>query len=165
MINLAGATGGAVLDQSGPGGLLKFTSALTATGVGAKTLTLQGSTAGTGELGGAIVDSSGGATTLLKAGTGTWILSGANTYSGETRITTGTLSLASRASLRAGTDVYISSGATIDLNYTGTIFIHALFINGELQPPGYYGANNHSPFITGTGVLATPLHGAVLVVR
>src|SRR4029077_16656429 len=58
VINLAGTTGGVTIDQSGTG-LLKFTSALTATGAGSKTLTLQGSTAGTGEIAGAIVDNSG----------------------------------------------------------------------------------------------------------
>jgi len=90
-INLAGTTGGATLEQAGASGLLKFTSALTASGVGAKTLTLRGSTAGTGELDGAIVDSSGGATALVKTGTGMWTLSGTNTYTGATSVNGGTL--------------------------------------------------------------------------
>jgi fibronectin-binding autotransporter adhesin len=90
VINLSGTTGGATIDQSGTGAL-KFTSDLTATGNGAKTLTLQGSTSGTGELGGVIPNSGGGNTALAKAGTGTWILSGNNTYSGATAINGGTL--------------------------------------------------------------------------
>src|SRR6185295_9527821 len=57
VIDLAGTTGGGTLDQSGTG-LLKFTSAMTASGAGSKTLTLQGSTAGTGEIAGAIVNNS-----------------------------------------------------------------------------------------------------------
>ncbi|MFH1044538.1 MAG: autotransporter-associated beta strand repeat-containing protein, partial [Pseudomonadota bacterium] len=89
VINLAGTTGGGTIDQSGTG-LLKFTSAFTATGAGSKTLTLQGSTASTGEIAGAIVDSSG-ATALTKAGTDTWTLSGANIYTGVTTINEGTL--------------------------------------------------------------------------
>ena len=56
VINLAGTTGGVTFNQSGASGLLKFTSPFTATGNGAKTLTLQGSTAGTGEISGAIVN-------------------------------------------------------------------------------------------------------------
>ena len=80
VLNLLGTIGGATIDQSGASGLLKFTSALTATGAGSKTLTLQGSTAGTGEIGGAIVDNSGVNTTALtKTGSGTWTLSGVNT--------------------------------------------------------------------------------------
>ncbi len=85
VLNLAGTTSGGVIDQSGTG-LLKFTSAMTATGAGAKTLTLQGSTAGTGELAGAITNSAGGAISLLKTGTGAWILSGANSFTGTTTI-------------------------------------------------------------------------------
>ena len=86
VINLAGTTGGGTIDQSGTG-LLKFTSNLTATGGGSKTLTLQGSTAGTGEIAGAIVDNSGtNKTSLSKSGTGTWNLSGNNTYTGTTTV-------------------------------------------------------------------------------
>jgi autotransporter-associated beta strand protein len=55
VINLNGSSGGAIIDQSG-NGLLKFTSNVTATGMGNKTLTLQGSTGGTGEISGAIVN-------------------------------------------------------------------------------------------------------------
>lgn len=62
VINLNGTTGGAGLEQAGTG-VLKFTSNLTASGVGAKTLTLRGSTAGTGELGGRIINSNGTTTT------------------------------------------------------------------------------------------------------
>ena len=90
IIALAGTTGGALLDQSGFG-KLKFTSAFTAPTNGAKTLTLQGSTTGSGEIAGAIVDSGSGATTLIKLGSGTWVLSGVNTYSGATTISEGKL--------------------------------------------------------------------------
>jgi len=88
VINLAGANGGATLDQSGTGNL-KFSSATTATGVGAKTITLQGSTAGTGELAGAISDQGANAVSLAKTGSGTWTLSGVNTYTGLTQIGAG----------------------------------------------------------------------------
>jgi fibronectin-binding autotransporter adhesin len=114
VINLAGTTGGATLDQSGTAAL-KFTSALTATGVGAKTLILQGSTAGTGELGGAIVDSSSGATAVTKAGSGTWTLSGANGYTGNTTVSAGTLALGASGSLNANSSVSIAAGATFNV--------------------------------------------------
>ena len=112
VINLAGSTGGATLDQSGTG-LLKFTSAFTATGAGNKTLTLQGSTAGTGEIAGAIVNSSTNGSTvtsLTKSGSGTWVLSGANTYTGNTAVNAGTLVV--NGSLGAGA-LSVASGATL----------------------------------------------------
>ncbi|MCX6961391.1 MAG: autotransporter-associated beta strand repeat-containing protein, partial [Verrucomicrobia bacterium] len=94
VINLLGTTGGGIIDQSGLG-TLKFTSNFTATGSGSKTLTLQGSTAGIGEISGAVVNNSAANTTsLTKNGTGTWVLSGVNTYTGATTINAGTLSIA-----------------------------------------------------------------------
>ncbi len=91
VLNLVGTTGNPTLRQSGTG-LLKFTSALTATGAGSKTLILSGSTAGTGELAGAVVNNSGTNTTsITKTGTGTWTLSGASTYTGTTAVEGGTL--------------------------------------------------------------------------
>lgn len=91
VLNLAGTTGGATITMSGASGLLKFTSALTATGSGAKTLTLNGSTSGTGELAGAVVDSGGGATAITKSGTGTWTLSGTNSATGALTVSAGIL--------------------------------------------------------------------------
>jgi fibronectin-binding autotransporter adhesin len=91
VLNLSSNSGGAVIDQSGSG-LLKFTSALTATGAGSKSLTLRGSTSGTGEIAGAIVNNSAtNRTSLVKDGTGTWTLSGANSYTGATTVNSGTL--------------------------------------------------------------------------
>ncbi|MCE5279359.1 MAG: autotransporter-associated beta strand repeat-containing protein [Planctomycetaceae bacterium] len=108
VVNLSGTTGGATLDQSGSG-LLKFTSNFTATGAGIKTLTLQGSTDGVGEIAGAIVNNSAtNKTSLTKDGSGTWVLSGANTYSGATLISGGTLMLGSLGAINA------SSGIVID---------------------------------------------------
>ncbi|TAL05279.1 MAG: hypothetical protein EPO07_03785, partial [Verrucomicrobia bacterium] len=112
VIDLAGTTGGATLDQSGTGNL-KFTANLTAATAGAKTLTLQGSTAGTGELAGNIVDSSGGGTSVTKLGTGTWTLSGANnTYTNGTRVNQGTL-------IVSGTIVHSGASDFLSLNNVG----------------------------------------------
>jgi len=117
VINLLGTTGGATLDQSG-NGTLKFTAAFTATGAGNKTLTLQGSTAGTGEIAGAIVNNSGNMTSVSKSGTGTWVLSGTNTYTGNTTVSVGTLLINGGSSGATGA-MSVASGAT--LGGTGTL--------------------------------------------
>ena len=102
-IDLAGTTQGGRIDQSG-GGELKFTGGITATGAGSKTLTLQGSTAGSGVIEGAIVDNSGiNKTSLAKTGSGTWTLSGTNTYTGTTAVNAGILRL-NYDTLAGGTD-------------------------------------------------------------
>jgi autotransporter-associated beta strand protein len=91
VINLSGTTTGATLDASGSGALV-LTSALTATGAGNKTLTLTGTSTATNTLGGAVVDNSGAnKTSLIKTNTGTWVLSGSNTYTGTTIVRVGTL--------------------------------------------------------------------------
>ena len=140
VIKLAGTTGGGVIDQSGSG-LLKFTSAFTATGAGiGKTLTLQGSTAGTGEIGGAIVDNSGtNFTKLAKSGTGTWTLSGTNTYTGSTTLNAGTLKLdystnnTSKLSNTAVNGTLLLNGGTLELSggsHTETVLSTTLATGG-----------------------------------
>jgi autotransporter-associated beta strand protein len=93
-IDLAGglnSINGSAIDHSGTG-LLKFTHDMTSSSTPTRSLTLQGSTAGIGEFAGVIKDhNSTNQTYLYKAGTGTWILSGANTYSGGTTSAAGKL--------------------------------------------------------------------------
>ena len=177
VIDLAGTTYGATLDQSGTG-LLKFTSALTATGAGAKTLTLQGSTAGTGEIAGAIVDNGGSNTTaLMKSGTGKWTLSGNNTYTGGTTISGGTLEIGGSGSLGSGTyagaisntgalKVSTSANQTLSGDISGTGGTLAMSGSGTLTLSGnnsYTGGttvNNGTLKISGTSATGS---GAVTV--
>ncbi len=119
VIDLSGTTRPVALDQSGTGNL-KFTSDFTATGAGSKTLTLQGSTSGTGEISGAIVNNSAtNLTSVTKAGTGTWTLSGANTYTGATQVSGGKLFINGDQSTATGSVTVSGSGTT--LGGTGTI--------------------------------------------
>ena len=92
VIDLAGTTHGAAIAQGGSG-LLKFTSNFASSGQGNKTLTLDGSTDGIGELSGVFANGSGYTNKLTKAGSGTWVLSGVNTFSGDTEIQNGKLVL------------------------------------------------------------------------
>jgi len=130
-IQLNGSTGDGTLDQSGTG-LLKFDSnlAFTSASANAKLLTLQGSTAGTGEFAGVIGDNPGGGlTSLAKGGTGTWVLSGNNTYTGSTSITGGILSLNHSGGTLADTASVTVSGGTLDVAQSDTI--GALLVNGS----------------------------------
>ncbi len=156
VINLASTTGAATIEANGTGPLV-FTSAMTATGAGIKTLTLGGSNTGNNTLGGAIVDNSvTNITSLSKDGAGKWILSGANTYTGNTTVNTGTLELADNAQLKfvlgaaSGTNNSIAGAGTVTLE--GDFVIDTTAANalpagsswtlenvGSL--PGAYGAN------------------------
>ena len=128
-------SGGAVINSSATGatfaGLLNLGSASSIVGgTGTITLSNTGSIAGSGfdlTLGGAaggtvssvIGTGTGG---LIKADAGSWILSGANTYTGVTTISAGTIKLGAAGSapysplgtIASGTSV--SAGATLDLN-------------------------------------------------
>jgi len=115
------------LDQSGTGNL-KFTSAMTATGVGAKAITLQGATAGTGELAGNISDLGGNVISLNKYGSGDWTLSGNNSYSGLTTLNSGTLTLSGNNSGAAG-GVTLTAG-TLNINNNNALGSGALTLAG-----------------------------------
>ncbi len=119
VIQLAGTTGGASLTQSGASGHLKFTSAVTAPGLGSKVLELQGATAATAEIAGAIVNSTGFTTGVTKSGSGTWTLSGANTYTGTTTVGGGKLQLhysTSNTSKMGDTGALVLAGGTVELS-------------------------------------------------
>ncbi len=120
-----GALGG-TLDASGTGPV-SFTNAgpLVFTGGTERTLTLAGSNTGENSVAGTVPDD-GAATHLTKTGAGSWVLSGANTYSGITSIQGGVLSVSSLAdgglpsgigqSTNAAGSLVISGGT---LRYTG----------------------------------------------
>ena len=127
------------------------------------------------EDGGALIDSNGfdltvitplthdatlGATPdggLTKSGLGSLILGGTNTYTGDTRVSGGLLSLTNIA-LDDASDVRLSTGGTLDPTFSGSDTIDQFFIDGTAQPAGTWGslastATNKTARITGTGIL------------
>jgi autotransporter-associated beta strand protein len=64
---------------------------------------------------GGIISDTGGAGSIVKAGSGIWTLTGANTYGGGTTVTAGTLQLGTGGSL-ASTGALTVNGGTFDLN-------------------------------------------------
>jgi autotransporter-associated beta strand protein len=98
-----------------------------------------------------------GTGSLRKVGTGTFTMSGLNTYAGDTRVEGGTLST-STLSLADAADVYLNTGSFLNLNFAGTDTIDSLFIDGAAKAVGTWGgvgsgAANISSLITGTGLL------------
>ena len=130
IINLAGTTnGGQIINNVTGGGNLIFTSALTTTGNGDKTVVFSGS--GNGEFQGNIVDSPGFRTLVAKTGSGTWSLTGNKTYSGSTSITSSSvLSVDSLAdggspssigqSSNAASNLVFDNNLATTLRYTGS---------------------------------------------
>ncbi|MEI6674340.1 MAG: DUF6288 domain-containing protein [Verrucomicrobiota bacterium] len=93
-----------------------------------------------------------GAGNLTKMGSATLTLSGGNTYTGTTTVSTGILACASAASLGQG-PLVISSGAKVNLNFTGTRRVVALSLNGGSLSNGTYGASNQGTYFTGAGTV------------
>lgn len=121
------------------------------TGVGGDSAELQGAISNTGAL--------AASQTLTKAGTGLLLLSGADTYSGGTAITAGTLQLGNAAALgfggnqTIGTGVTtVANGATLDLNGAGTIN-EPISLNGAgIGGNGAMVNNSGTPVTVGSGI-------------
>ena len=97
---------------------------------------------------------------LTKVDSGTLILSASNSYTGDTMVNNGTLTI-DYPYLALASNVWVDNsgfGGTLDLNYNGTDRINALYINGVEQAAGLWGgpssgASNTSPYLAGTGEL------------
>jgi fibronectin-binding autotransporter adhesin len=98
--------------------------------------------------------------TLTKTGTGELELTGINTYTGNTNVQAGTLSI-TNPYLADLADVTVSTGAILDLNFGSLATvdtIDSLFFNGVSQAVGTWGrigsgANFEANWITGDGLL------------
>jgi autotransporter-associated beta strand protein len=98
-------------------------------------------------------------TAIVKVGTGTLTLSGANTYTGPTIISNGVISTTSTLAIPNATTVMIANPGLLNLNFVGTNFVRGLVINGVAQPDGTYGATGSgaatidNTHFSGTGVV------------
>ncbi len=148
VISLNNSTGGTI-DTSAATGALILTGDLIAPASGAKTLTLTGG-ATNSEFQGKISDGAGGGTTAVKISAGTWILSGANTYSGGLTLVAGaTLGIKNAAAL--GTGALAITGGTFD-NLAGSAL--TLSTNNAISISGSVAFAGSSNLNLGTGAVA-----------
>jgi fibronectin-binding autotransporter adhesin len=117
----------ATFTQSGASGLLKLSGNFTSITANNRNFIFTGSTAGSGEVSGVISNQSGGGgqnTQVTKNGTGTWTLSGANTYTFTTTVNAGTLragiatvpGVSGAFGINSGIILANVADATLDLN-------------------------------------------------
>ena len=145
-------TGGGsdTLRNNGTGALI-WTGSFSNTKSGASTLTLSGTnTGGSNEFRGNLVDGSF-AMGLTKADSNTWILAGANTYTGATTVSAGTLQIGNGGTtglLSGSSSISVSSGATLAFSRSNTITQGTDF-NSVIS-----GAGNLTKLSSGTLVLS-----------
>jgi fibronectin-binding autotransporter adhesin len=144
------ATGVTFIESSGTGALqFTNTGAVTLTGTNtARTIALGGTNTGNNIMGGAIGNNGTGATTLAKNDSGTWVLTGNNTYSGNTVINDGNLVIGNggtTGNAGVGNVIVDSPTSTLSLNRSDT-FTFA----GTLSGPGTL-----AQIGTGTSVLTS----------
>jgi autotransporter-associated beta strand protein len=107
---------------------------------------------------GSIQLGAGGITVKGAGGTNTVTLSGINSYTGETRVQTGTLKLTGNARFHDASTVRIDAGAILNLDFTGSDAVATLYLGGVKMPDGTYGsltstAANKSAYYSGEGML------------
>ncbi|MCB1277100.1 autotransporter-associated beta strand repeat-containing protein [Prosthecobacter sp.] len=154
-LRLTGTTGGAIILSNGTGPVT-IAGTISATGAGIKTLTLGGSNTGNNLITSAIPDNSGTNTTsVLKFGSGTWALLGANTYTGSTTITEGILALA---------DTFSGSSVNVLPDANSITFDASLFTNSAGGTFAYVGDGANASSETVGALVATAGAGTVAAV-
>ena len=99
-----------------------------------------------------VISDGGNNYSLTKAGTGLLVLSGPNTYGGNTTVTGGTLKLG-LPYLAAASTVTVDSTAILQLDFSVTNTVASLILGGVTNGPGVYDSTTGAPYITGTGSL------------
>jgi fibronectin-binding autotransporter adhesin len=156
-INGTAAGHDATIESSGVG-TLTFNTPATGLAYGTnnqtRTLTLGGTNTGANTFGKILSNNGTGATSLVKSGTGTWVVNQANTHTGGTTVSAGTLLVNNSSGSGTGSgSVSVAVGAT--LGGTGTISGNTT-ISGLHSPgnsPGIQNFGGALSYETGSSVL------------
>jgi autotransporter-associated beta strand protein len=152
ILSINGNSGSITLDQSGTG-TLNYSAAPSVGAGGAKTVNLTGSTAGVGELSGVLGNgaTAGSTIAVTKTGTGTWVLSAANTYTGATTVSAGTLLVTGSLSTTA-TTVAGELGGTGSIAGNVTVQSGGRLTGGAGAPSGALSLGGNLTLATGSVV-------------
>jgi fibronectin-binding autotransporter adhesin len=126
LFTLGTGTSAGTLDASGTGTITwTNTGSVAFTGSDTRTLTLTGSNTGNNAIAAIIGNDTSGSTSLTKSGSGKWILSGTNIYTGNTTISDGTLALVTGGDISTSSAISTGASGTFEVdsgNHTvGTI--------------------------------------------
>ncbi len=115
--------GGGTVIQSDSGALLLAGNITIASGQTSRGVILQGVSTAANTISGNLSDlSAASVNSVTKNGTGTWTLSGTNTYSGLTLINGGTLAVTGNGSISSTPLISIAAGATFDVSGMSSTF-------------------------------------------
>ena len=141
------STKGGVL-SSGGSGVISVNTGLLVSGTGApQTLTLGGGNTGNNVFAGSITNGTGSVISLAKSGTGTWILSGTNTFTGNVSVSGGNLTL-------SGINSYsntVISGGTLYINSIADYGTASAIGKGSSGTAIQVGGNGSAPTLIYTG--------------
>ncbi len=139
-------TSGGGFDASGSGALVLSGSCVNTAASGTVTFNLTGTSTAANTLSGALTNGASAGTALAKSGSGTWVLSGSNSYTGITTINAGILQINNANALGKTYSITMSNGATLDLN--GNSF-------GSTSGKGYITTGNTATLFNSSAVALT----------
>ncbi|HET6523561.1 autotransporter-associated beta strand repeat-containing protein [Sphingopyxis sp.] len=145
------AAGSTFLESAGTGAIaFTNTGAIGFSGTGARNFALGGSNTGANIMGASIANGAGGVTTLAKSDSGTWYLTGTNTYTGNTNINAGTLYIGNGGTTGSVVSATINNFGALGFNrsdavtYAGTITGTGSVLQAGTGTTTLTGTNNYT---------------------